>query len=216
MNSSEYQKEVLRIIKKYRYRINIQTGTISSYRRKDDAWIPKKYGISGNLPPRVYISSGSRDDQALNAQVHVIVWLKANGEFDEEYTIRHKDGNMMNNCIQNLECIQKYVRKKKAVFKVARPKKVDQFPFENHRKNVRFNDIQWIREFLEKDPGMSVKEMASRIKCNYGSTRYAMKAIREGIPLKYETAGPYLSPNNKINRWAKKVNSADFHLHPDI
>lgn len=83
------------------YEINVDNGTIFSlYRNR----------FIGHLHPKGYAYVTLHDDDAKQHtfRIHRLIWECVNGEIPSDFDIHHKDGDKLNNSIQNLELISRY------------------------------------------------------------------------------------------------------------
>lgn len=83
------------------YEVNIENGTIFSYKRNC---------FIGNMHPKGYILSTITDDNGVQHSIkfHRFIWECANGEIPEGFDVHHKDGDKLNNSIFNLELMERF------------------------------------------------------------------------------------------------------------
>lgn len=65
----------------------------------------RRYPDSPRRTERVYFTCNSRYFKMGIRRLHQEIWKDAHGEIPEHYHVHHKDGNPLNNTIENLECV---------------------------------------------------------------------------------------------------------------
>jgi hypothetical protein len=105
------------------YEVNIENGTIFSYKRNC---------FIGNMHPKGYILTTLTDDNGIQHSIkfHRFIWECANGEIPEGFDIHHKNGDKLNNSISNLELMERFEH--------------------NHLHKSGENHPNWHKKFSEK------------------------------------------------------------------
>jgi len=203
--SLERQRKILSFLtNEIKYKVEPASGMIYSWRSLKNEWVEMRLQTAGQRKyKQVLLWSGRGNKESIHAYLHVCVWLVANGTYDENAGIRFRDGDVTNCKISNL------------ILSTDPDSKAPQCKPRDFVKKVRHKEYCQIVKLLKDEPGISAKEISDRIRCTYQSVKYAVRAIKNGVDLKYSKPGPYTSPNSKVAKWIKNMNNADYHIHPE-
>lgn len=173
----EKQHKVLEILKNGRYSVCLETGQILSYRVAKKEWKEIKPNIlpSGYKQYIIFLGRFKKEKQIVYG--HQLVWLAANGLYDETKQLNHIDFNKGNNALSNLELVTPQANVIHSV-----PNRV--YSKQGFR-TIRSKDIANIKElFASGVTGQS--EIGRRLNLHRLSVRYILKQIEKGEPLKYQ------------------------------
>lgn len=114
-------------------------------------------GITGGY----YAVTFKHNEKILLVHIHRVVWLLFGGIIPPKFNVNHKDGNKLNNCISNLECI---ISSQNALYSLNH----NLAPKGEQRSwsKLSENDIRWIREQVAL--GVSRYKIAQTLDINIG------------------------------------------------
>lgn len=155
------------------YSIDIENGLIYSIRKRGKSLLSPLTLPTGYQQLILFKGRGTGVKSVV--YVHQIVYMAANGLYNETLTIDHIDGNKANNKLSNLRLLTQrdngmHLQKPKTSFVIT--------------KTIRSNEIKRIRELMAL--GLSQSKIAIELGLNRLAVRYIVKKIQSGKRLKYE------------------------------
>ena len=173
----EKQKAVLEILNNNKYKVCLETGLILSYRAAKKEFIEVKPNLlpTGYKQYSLFLGRFKKEKQIVYG--HQLVWITANGLYDETKQLNHIDFNKGNNCLTNLELITPQANVLHSV-----PNRV--YTKQGFR-TIRAKEIIDIKELLSNNIN-NQSEIARRLNLNRLSVRYIIKKIEKGEQLKYQ------------------------------
>lgn len=143
--------------------------SVNNSKRVNDLLVNKKYFVTNNMvfnsKGRIIKGSIGNNGYAktvltdkngeFNATIHQIIWVSANGSYDSSTEINHKDGNKLNNLLENLELVSKSENIKHAFVSGLREHGgttwwISKLTKENLRDIYRLRKLGWKQEKIAK------------------------------------------------------------------
>lgn len=184
------QDLVLEILGNGKYRVDVASGIVYSFRRGRGEWVvlvPNK-PKSGYLQYRLHLGRGK--GKMVLVYGHVLVWMVVHGKYKPGMEVNHKDLDKRNNRIGNLELLSSSDNSKHALKNCI-------YGGEGVVRPIRKAQIDDIKFYL-KGGLTNISEIARRIGCSRLATSYTIKKIQAGEPLKYENGDYVPSSRNKL------------------
>lgn len=161
-----------------KYKVDVESGIVYRYRKNTSEYRPICVNKLPNGYLQVSLFAGRGLGKGIVTYAHHVVWLYANGEFDEQLQINHINGLRQDNRLDNLEL----VTPKENIAHSLKFKPRNYSPYAN--KTIRNQEIKEIR--LLHSLGHSQSAIARSLGLGRLSVRYIIKRIESGEPLKFE------------------------------
>lgn len=166
------QNMVIWVLSKGRYRVNPELGILESFRSTGE-WKEVKPGVqkTGQKQHVLYHNTTS-----VKVYLHILVWISQNGPYKEGKVVHHKDTNMGNCALINLELVTHKKNIKYSLVNRAKTREND--------NRIRGEVITKIREKMAEGKNHSV--IARELNLKRLGVRYVVKQIEAGKTLKFE------------------------------
>lgn len=169
----EKQQLLIYILSKGKYRVVPDLGILQSF-RGNGQWEEIKPAVQPTGQKQVAIS---HEGTSIRVYLHVLVWISQNGTYKEGKVVHHKDTNMGNCAISNLELTTHKKNIKYSLVNRAKKREND--------NRMRGEVIVQIRAKVAE--GKNHSEIARDLNLKRLGVRYVVKKIQEGKTLRGET-----------------------------
>ena len=167
------QQSVLGIIATGIYNVDTKTGKVFANRKR--GVIELRVNTLPTGYQQITIFKGRNTGVKELLYLHQLVWLYANGMYDDKLQIDHINGNKSDNRLSNLRLLSPSDN----CLNLQQPK-----PQYQIKKLIRASEIAMIRQLLQGNNSQS--SIAKQLGLNRLSVRHIVKQIEAGNKLKYE------------------------------
>ena len=171
---TEKQNLVLEILDNGKYRVDRERGVLQSFRKNLNEWVDCVHTLLPSGYKQNIIHLGRGQNTKITVYLHNLIWLAFNGEFAEDMVVKHKDGDLGNCALGNLELLSL------SESSVVRPKS------DKGTRVIRYDEITAIKKLLEENPNWSKSQIARSMGLNRVSVTRVINKIKSGDKLKWE------------------------------
>lgn len=180
----EKQQLLIYILSKGKYRVVPDEGILQSFRRNGE-WKEVKPAIQPTGQKQVTLS---HEGTSVRVYLHILVWISQKGTYKEGKVVHHRDTDMGNCRISNLECTTHKKNIKYSLVNRAKKREND--------NRMRGDVITQIRAKVAD--GKNHSEIARELNLKRLGVRYVVKQIEQGKTLRGETIKTEIN-ENKFN-----------------